>query len=156
TGEIAAELAMHFEQGRDYRRAIRYLQQAGENAMRRSAYQEAINLLTKGLELLNTLPDTPERTQQELTLQLALNDALVPAKGYTAPEVEKAANRARELCQQLGEIPQLFPVLWRLMMFYHNRWEYKTTRELSEQMMHLAQNAQDRYLLSLAHTALGS
>jgi hypothetical protein len=46
-----------------------------------------MNLLTKGLELLKTLPDTPERTQQELTLQLALGDALVTVKGYTAPDV---------------------------------------------------------------------
>ncbi len=73
--EIAAELAVHFEQGRDYRKAMQYLQQAGENAVRRSAHQEAISLFTKGLELLKTLPDTPERTQQELTLQIALGAA---------------------------------------------------------------------------------
>ena len=70
--------------------------------------------LTKGLELLKTLPDTPERAQQELTLQLALGAALVAVKGYAAPEVEKTYTRARELCQQLGETPQLFPVLFRL------------------------------------------
>ena len=57
--EIAAELAVHFEQGRDYRRAVQYLQHAGENATRRLANTEAISLLTKGLELLKTLPDTP-------------------------------------------------------------------------------------------------
>jgi predicted ATPase len=56
--EIAAELAVHFEQGRDYPRAVRYLQLAGENAIRRSAHQEALDHLTKGLELLKTLPDT--------------------------------------------------------------------------------------------------
>ena len=154
--EIAAELAVHFERGRDYRRAIQYLQQAGENAVRRSAYQEAITLLTKGLELLKTLPDTPERTQQELTLQLALSDALFTVKGYAAPEVEKTVTRARELCQQLEETPQLFPVLWRLMVFYNNRGEFQTARELSEQMMRLAQSVQDRYLLSIAHMALGA
>ena len=75
--------------------------------------------LTKGLELLKTLPDTPERTQQELTLQLALSDALIAVKGYAAPEVEKAVTRARELCQQLGETPQLFPCCGRLCVFYH-------------------------------------
>jgi len=47
-GEIATELAVHFEQGRDYPRAIRYLQQAGETALRRSAHQEAIAHLTRG------------------------------------------------------------------------------------------------------------
>ncbi len=65
--EIAAELAVHFERGRDTKRAIQYLQQAGENAQRRSAYQEAITLLTKGLELLNTLPDTPSAPSKSWT-----------------------------------------------------------------------------------------
>ncbi|HJY82313.1 MAG TPA: hypothetical protein VKK81_14680, partial [Candidatus Binatia bacterium] len=154
--EIAAELALHFERGREYRKAIQYLQHAAENAIRRSAHQEAIILLTKGLELLKTLPNTPERAQQELALQIALNDALVPAEGYTALEVEKTVTRAWELCQQLGETPQLFPVLGRLITFYQNRGELQTARELAEQRMRLAQNGQDRYLLSLAHMGLGA
>jgi predicted ATPase len=83
-----------------------------------------------------------------------LNDALSTVKGYTAPEVEKTVLRARELCQQLGETPQLFPVLWRLVLFYGNRGELQTALELAEQMMRLAQSIQDPYLLSLAHRAL--
>ena len=79
------------------------------------------------------MPDTPERVQQELTLQLALNDALIAIKGYTAPEVEKTVPRAQELCQQLDETPQLFPVLWRLFVFYLNQGKLQTARELSEQ-----------------------
>src|SRR5439155_18056612 len=71
-GEIAAELAVHFERGRDYRRAVQYLGQAGERAFQRSANIEAISHFTKGLELLKFLPDTPERAQQELRLQIAL------------------------------------------------------------------------------------
>ena len=72
---------------------------------------EAISHLTKGLELLKTLPDTPERTQQELVLQTTLGLALMATQGLAAPEVEQAYARARELCQQVGETPQLFPVL---------------------------------------------
>ena len=53
--EIAAELAMHFEQGRDTRRAIQYLQQAAQNALRRSSNIEAIHHLTKGLGLLRAV-----------------------------------------------------------------------------------------------------
>src|SRR4029434_3309012 len=64
--EIAAELAMHFECGRDARRAVQYRWQAGRKALQRSAHQEAIAHWTKGLELLQTLPDTPERRLQEL------------------------------------------------------------------------------------------
>ncbi len=75
--------------------------------------------------MLKTLPDTPERTQQELTLQLALGAALMATKGYAAPEVEKVYTRARELCQQIGETPQLFPVLCGLWAFYSVRAEYR-------------------------------
>jgi predicted ATPase/DNA-binding winged helix-turn-helix (wHTH) protein len=154
--EIAAELAMHFEQGRDYRRAIQYLQQAGENASRRSAYAEAINLLTKGLELLKTLPDATERTQQELSLQIALGPALMATKGYAASEVERAYGRARELCRQVGETPQLFPVLLGLWRFYNARTEYQPARALAEQLLTLSQSGQDRALLVGAHHALGT
>jgi hypothetical protein len=66
-------------------------------------------------------------------LQLALGDALVTVKGFTVPEVEKTVLRARDLCQQLGETPQLFPVLVRLFMrFYFIRGELQTARELAE------------------------
>jgi predicted ATPase len=101
--------------------AIPYWQKAGERATQRSAYVEAVAHLTRGLQVLKALPDTPERVQQELTLQLALSVALVAVKGYTAPDVEQTYTRARALCQQLGETPQLFPVLYRLALFYRKR-----------------------------------
>jgi predicted ATPase len=72
---IAVELAVHFEQGRDYPRAVQYLQYAGEQAIQRNAYQEAIGHLTTGLELLAALPETLGRTQQELALRLVLGPA---------------------------------------------------------------------------------
>ncbi|MBI3798262.1 MAG: AAA family ATPase, partial [Deltaproteobacteria bacterium] len=153
--EVAAELAVHFERGQDYQRAVQYLQHAGENAIQRSAHVEAITHFTKGLELLKTLPDTRERAQQELTLQLALGAPLIATKGYAAQEVGTAYTRARELCQQLGETPQLFPVLWGLSAFHTVRAEYKTARELREHMLRLAQNVQDQDLLMEAHAGLG-
>jgi predicted ATPase/DNA-binding winged helix-turn-helix (wHTH) protein len=67
--EIAAELAVHFEQSRDLVRAVKYLQMAAENAERRSADHEAVTLARRGLELLKTLPDAPERAEQELSLR---------------------------------------------------------------------------------------
>src|SRR5262249_39312754 len=137
--EIAAELALHFERGRDYRKAIQYLRQAGGNAARRSAHVEAISHFTKGLELLKTLPDTPERTQQELTLQVALGPPLQATKGWAAPEVERAYTRALELCQQRGEPPQLFQVLLGLAAVRLQRAKFQTARELGEQSLRLAQ-----------------
>jgi predicted ATPase len=148
-------LAQHYAEAGLIEQAIPCWRQAGERATQRSAYVEATAHLTKGLEVVQVLPDTPERVQQELTLQLALNDALVAVKGYAAPEVGTAMTRARELCQQLGETPQLFPVLFRLWVFYLNRTELQAALELAEQLMRRAQRAQARDLLSGAHHALG-
>jgi predicted ATPase len=153
--EIATELAMHFEQGRDYRRAVRYLQQAGENAVRRSAHQEAISLLAKGLELLKALSNSPERVRYELVLQNTIGLALIAIKGYGAPEVEHAYTRARELGRQVGETPQLFPILRGLSLFYTIRAEFQTALELAEQCLRLAQSTQDPALLVEAHYVLG-
>src|SRR5207244_2811857 len=68
--------------------AMPYWQQAGQRAVERSAHSEAIAHLTRGLEVLTPLPDTPERRQHELALQTALGPALMATKGYAAPEVE--------------------------------------------------------------------
>jgi predicted ATPase len=154
-GEIAAELAMHFERGQDYRRAVQYLGQAAQTALRRSAHREAIDHLTKGLELLKTLPDTPERAQQELMLQITLGAPLIATKGYAAPEVERVYTRARELYQQVGDSAQLFPVLWGLWAFYFVREELRKAHELGEQLFTLARSIQDPALLLEAHAVLG-
>jgi predicted ATPase len=153
--DIAVELAVHFERGHDYRRAAQYLQYAAENAQQKSAYQEAISLATRGLQLLTDLPDTPKRARQELALQLALGDALGTVKGYTAPEVENALTQARAISQKLGENPKLFPVLGRLFVFYVNRPQVQTAYELAEKMIRLAQRAQNPLLFPFAHAALG-
>ena len=96
-------------------------QRAGQRALQGSAYAEAVAHLTQGLAVLTTLPETPARLQQELDLQVALGTALRATKGNAAPEVEHAYARARELCAQLGDTPQLFPVLRGLMQYYLNR-----------------------------------
>jgi TOMM system kinase/cyclase fusion protein len=148
-------LAHHYTEAGLGAQAIPYWQQAGQRAGQRSAHAEAIAHLNKGLELLQSLPDTPERARQELGLQVALGPALMVAKGWGAPEVEHVYARARALSQQVGESPELFPVLWGLWRFYLVRAEYETARELGEQCLSLAQRVQDSALLLLARLALG-
>jgi predicted ATPase len=148
-------LAHHYTEAGLREQAIPYWQQAGQRAVERSADMEAVFHLTKGLELLKTLPDTPARTQQELALQIALAVPLTATKGFAASEVERVYARARELCQHVGKTPQLFPVLWGLWVFYTARAEHRAARELGEQCLLLAQSAQDLALLLEAHHALG-
>ena len=152
--EIAAELAVHFEQGRAYEKAVQYLQQAGENAIQRSA-KEAISHLSKGLELLKTLPETVERLRQELNLQTPLGLAFMATKNFGAPEVGKAYTRARELCRQVGATPQLAQALYGLCIVHLTWAEFPTAYEAAEQLLRLGQNTQDPALIMEGHHGLG-
>jgi len=156
TVETQPELvAHHYTEGGLIAQAIPYCQKAGERATQHSAHVEATVHLAKGLGLLKTLPDTPERAREELTLQMALSIPLMVTKGYAAPEVEQVFTRARELCRQAGEAPQLFSMLLGLSSFYMVRAEMKTARELAEQCLRLAQSTQSSTRLIWAHNQLG-
>ncbi|HKA54003.1 MAG TPA: adenylate/guanylate cyclase domain-containing protein, partial [Candidatus Binatia bacterium] len=148
-------LAHHYTEAGLFAQAVPYWQQAGQRAIERSAHVEAISHLTKGLELLKTLPQTSECRQQELTLHITLGVPLTATKGYAAAEVGKVYTRARELCRQMGESPQLFPVLFGLWRFYLQRAELQTARELAEQCLSLAERVQDPARLLRAHNTLG-
>src|SRR5262249_44338982 len=149
-------LAHHYTEAGMLAQAMPYWQQAGQRAVQRSAHVEAIAHLSKGLELLKIVPDSPARARQELGLQVALGPALMVAKGWGAPEVEPVYARARELAQQVEEGPELFPIVWGLWRFYFVRTEYQTARELAEQCLSLAQRVHDTALLLLAHQVLGA
>jgi predicted ATPase len=149
-------VAQHYTEAGLSALAVAYWQRAGRRASERSAYVEALSHLRKGLEVLKTLPDTPTRTQQELELQTTLGPALIATKGYGAPEVAQAYTRARELCRQIGETPDLFPVLRGLWVFHEARAELQGARELAEQLLVLAQRLQDPVHLMEAHRALGN
>jgi predicted ATPase/DNA-binding winged helix-turn-helix (wHTH) protein len=153
--ELAAELAVHFEYGQVYQKAVRYREQAAENAIRRSAYQEAIAHLTQGLTLVGMQPGTAERTQSELRLLTLLASALRNTKGQAAPEVEHTYARAYALCQQIGEAPQLFPVLRGLWNVYLVRGELHTASAWGEKLFRLAACQQDASLLQWGHCVLG-
>lgn len=148
-------VAQHYSAAGLPGRAMAYWQAAGQRAMARSAYVEAIVHLRAGIAALETLPETPEHTQQALALHIALGAPLVATQGYAAPEVERVYARARSLCQRLGDTLQLFPVLRGLALFYLVRAEFHTTRELGAYLLTLAEREHDTSLLLEAHFTLG-
>jgi DNA-binding winged helix-turn-helix (wHTH) protein/predicted ATPase len=150
---LATYLAQQAE--RDYPRAVQYLQQAAENATRRHAPHEVITLVTTGLELLATLPETHERVQCEVELLLALGPALRATKGQGSPEVNQTYSRARQLCDHLDAPHHLFPALRGLWNSAHSRAELQTAQALGEQLLTLAQQGHDPTRRIAAHMALG-
>src|SRR5262245_27482642 len=148
-------VAHHYTAAGCTEQAVGYWQRAGEQASDRSAHLEAISHVTTGIELLKTLPETPEHTQQALSLHIALGAALLVTKGHAAPEVEHAYSQARALCQQVGETPELVPILFGLWKFYLVRAQLHTARELGDTLLRLAQQTRDPALSVIAHYALG-
>ncbi|MGE0822437.1 MAG: adenylate/guanylate cyclase domain-containing protein [Candidatus Binatia bacterium] len=151
-----SELAHHYGHSGNTDKAITYLHLAGQQAVQRSTYTEAINDLTAALELLRTLPDTTERAQRELSVHVTLGPALITTKGWAAWEVGQAYARARELCRQVGETPHLCPVLFGMWAFYVVRAEHRMAYELGKQLSSLAQSIQDPTPSLQAHVALGN
>ncbi|MGB8139561.1 MAG: adenylate/guanylate cyclase domain-containing protein, partial [Pseudolabrys sp.] len=112
-------LALHYQEASNHQMAIRYWFESGQRALAHSANVEAIANFRKALQLLNALPETPERIKQEIDIQLALGIPLIAVRGYTAAETREAFSRARTLCLRLGDIPEYFQALFGL---WGNHW----------------------------------
>jgi predicted ATPase len=153
---VASELAFLFEGARDFARAAEYFLLAAQHAARVSANQEAVVLARRGLEVVKKLPDGPARAAHELDLCVALGVPLMATKGWAASEVKETYSRARDLCQSLGETVREFTVLYGLRQFYLIRAEFRTARELGQQLLEIARHEGDPVLLAEASFALGA
>lgn len=159
-GARAAELAYHFEQARQLDatltdKAVAYLLQAGQQAERQSAHREAIAYFQRGLDILHAQPETSQRLQQEVELQLALAVPTTVIYGYASPEARHVYDQARALCRQAGDAPALFAALAGLSRYYGVSGDHKLGFELAEQMDAIAEAAQDSALQLEAYRAIG-
>ncbi len=155
-GEIAYTLARHFESGGMAEKAVQYCSLAGKNALYLSANQEALAHFYRALQLLETLPASPERDRQELDLQLSLGPPLTALKGWAPPEMATAYARAQELCQNISDDVQLIPALWLLATYWLGRSKHIEVDRLAERFDRLAKQAGDPHLLSLASLQVSS
>ncbi len=151
---ISGQVATHYERAGLPEQALPYIQRAGEVARRIYANEQAVDHFTKGLALLKALPDSTERVEKELSLQVALGVALVEIKGYAASEVIDVYIRIQELCQWLGRPPS-FPALRALSLAALTKGEVRQAYKLGEQFLSLVQNEQNPGLLAEAHYVLG-
>jgi DNA-binding winged helix-turn-helix (wHTH) protein/tetratricopeptide (TPR) repeat protein len=154
-GEIAAELAMHFEQARDPNRAVKYLLQAAQNATHRSAQYEAAALARRGLQAIESLAPSAERDEREMSLRMILGVALMATRGFAAAEVEHVFHRALHLCLARGAADLSFMVQWQLGLFHYFRAELNSAHEVAEHLTASARAAADPGLELEAHRAMG-
>jgi predicted ATPase len=154
--EVAVQLAYHSEAAGLADRAVGYLLQAGRRAFQLSANEEAIAHFTRGLALLETLPESPERMRREFGLQLALCAPLLAARGWGVPERIRACARAYELGREIGETTSLLPALCALADSSRAQGAFEKSLDLGEQLLGLARQAQDPVYVVAAHWTLGT
>jgi predicted ATPase len=135
---VANQLAALYEAGRESARAAEYYRLAAEHATQVFAYQEAVVLARRGLELLQSEPDTTARTRQELALQITLSVPLGACRGLASQESREPYTRARELAQQLGDPPELWTIMVGQWRSYLVGGDNNTALRLAEEFLALA------------------
>jgi DNA-binding winged helix-turn-helix (wHTH) protein len=153
-GEVASELAVHFAEAHDHGRAFAYHEQASRQAMQRAANAEARAHLVQACAAFEKLPDTPGRLPQELQLRLSLGALLAVTEGFSAEATAAAYHRAREICDTLGQTPDVFDPLFGLCRFFWSRGDLKIAADLGQQLLRIA--ADDPVRQMAAHLAAGS
>ncbi len=148
-------VARHYEQAGLVAQASVHYQRAGERATQRSANEEAIGHLRRALALVATLPETRERHQRELGLQMAIGAPLVAARGWSHPENEQTYARARQLASQIGESPELPRVLAGMAAAYFNKGDLATSAEVTQEALAAAGRTGDAFDLLSAHFVAG-
>ena len=148
-------VAHHFTAARLAEPAIDYWLKAGQQAARRSANAEAINHLTRGLELLPNIDDPMLRNKSELLLQTSLGHSLRATKGWSIDSVKHAYTRALQLCKESGFDEHTLPAMFGLWTWNFLRTALVEAQSLAEYLVNTAENVDDTVYKVLAHEALG-
>jgi predicted ATPase len=149
-------LAYHYQEAGNHQLAIGCWFKSGQRALAQSANVEAIANFRKALQLLTALPETPERTKQEIDIQLALGIPLIAVRGYASAEAREAFSRARALCLQLGNIPEYFQALYGLCMHSWMCAKHDEALPMAEEFLSRSRALSDPVLLMVAHRVMGS
>jgi class 3 adenylate cyclase/tetratricopeptide (TPR) repeat protein len=131
-------LAHHWTEAGEASSAIDAWWRAGLFAMTRFAHAEAVAHFERGLGLLATLADSPERAQRELQLLVLLGQSLFVVKGFGASEPAAVVGRVRELTERLEDSPAVFLTLLGIAASANARAEYRSGREVAERLLAMA------------------
>ena len=153
--EIAAQLARHFEEAGIPDKAIRYRTLAGQRAVHMVANREAVGHYRKAIDLVATLPSSPERDGIELDLQIAINVPLTLMAGWSAPGIGEATSRALELADALGPDPKVLTAYWFLASYFGATGRISKAIEQADRMVQVAQDLGDEVQEAMGHWIAG-
>ena len=146
-------LAHHLTAAGQAAAAIPFWQQAGKLALKRLALNEAIAHLNQGMELIGTLPQSPERDGKELDLRTPLGTAWMALKGWAAPEVWTSLHPALGLAKSLGRHEALLPIYYGLWGSVLVQGRIAESLDWVNEMLATAEASGDPDLLIVGHWA---
>lgn len=149
-------LAHHHSEAGNHELAVRFWYKSGQRALAHSANEEAISHFRKALEALARCPDTSERANQQIELQLALGIPLIAVRGYAAEETREVFAQARVLCLQRDKPAEYFQALYGL--WGHSWMSGKNDEALSmaNEFLSRAEASDDIVPMMVAHRVMGS
>ncbi len=149
-------VAYHFTEAGLSEVALDWWRKAGEQALRRSAYSEAIAHLGKAVAMANKLPDGTMELVNRLHLQIEYGRALRGSLGHSAPETVAAWTRAREFAADIHDPVELAPIHSGLFNASLTHGEIAPMRELADAIMSTANRRPDSPVAAIvAHYASG-
>ncbi len=148
-------VAHHYAQAGLVDEAISYFLKAGRRSAARSANEEAIRHYTRAQKLLEAKPDDAARDRLELELQIALGVPTRAARGGGSAELEVIYGRARDLSEKLVDTPHRFTALHGLWNSAYYRKPLQQARDLSVELVALADAEGDNTRRALARRARG-
>jgi class 3 adenylate cyclase len=140
-------LAHHLTAAGRAEAAIPLWLKAGELASKRMALAEAVTHLNQGLELVATLPPSPERDTHELELRSRLGTAWMALKGLPASEVWTSLHPALVLAKSLGRNDALTPILWGLFAYVVTQGRIAESLVWAQEVLDVAEGKDDSDLL---------
>jgi len=149
-------LAYHYQEAGNHQLAIRCWFESGQRALAHSANVEAIASFRKALQLLDALPESAERTQQEIDIQLALGIPLIAVQGYASAETREAFARALTLCLPLGNIPEYFQALFGLWGHSWMGGKNDDALRIADEFLSRSRALSEPVPLMVAHRVMGS
>jgi predicted ATPase/class 3 adenylate cyclase len=156
TAETQPELvAYHCREAGSVDKAVGYLLAAAERALLRSAMTEALVHLTQAKDLVSTLPESKERWQLELKLEITLGRVLTARRSYTAPETREAYRRARARCEALGHQAWLPLIMLGQWVGAWSAADHRPSLKLAQELYGWGERNNDRGGMAVAHLAYG-
>src|SRR5580693_6569660 len=143
-------LAYHFGEAGLPAPACDYRMRAGDQAVSRSAYTEAIAHFSTGLQLAGTLL-LQDRMRRQLDFLLKLGSALVVVRGLQSVEVDDVYTRASEIGEKLGDGTRSFQAKWGLWINANLRRKTALARDRASELVTLARRSGDEEQLLEAY-----